>query len=182
MLWLLLALMMELGLVIHVIDVVGAYLNATLEEIIFMMQPPEYDDGTGHVCQLLKPLYSLKQVGCMWNDKLNLTFHQMNFMQLFSDQCVYIRHTNHDLLITLVHIDDMTIFGSDQDAVAAMKVELKEHFMIMDLREAKQIVGLELERDLEAATLKIKQSQYIKRVLQRFGMTDSAHHWTPMSS
>jgi Reverse transcriptase (RNA-dependent DNA polymerase) len=67
----------------------------------------------------------------------------------------------------------MTIFGSDQDAIAGMKVELKEHFTIMDLGEAKQIVGLELKRDLEVATLKIKQSQYIKRVLQRFGMIDS---------
>jgi hypothetical protein len=47
-----------------------------------------------------------------------------------------------------------------------MKVELRGHFTIMDLREVKQIVGLELERDMEAATLKIMQSQYIKRVLQ----------------
>jgi Reverse transcriptase (RNA-dependent DNA polymerase) len=40
-LWLSLALMMELGLVIHVVDMVGPYLNSTLEEIIFMMQPLE---------------------------------------------------------------------------------------------------------------------------------------------
>jgi Reverse transcriptase (RNA-dependent DNA polymerase) len=104
----------------------------------------------------------------------------MNFTRLFSDQCIYIRHTDHDLLITSVHIDDMTIFGLDQDAIAEMKVELKEHFTITDLGEAKQIVGLELERDLEAATLKIKQSQYIKRVLQRFGMTDSHPVSTPL--
>ena len=43
----------------------------------------------------------------------------------------------------------------------------------MDLGEAKQIVGLELERDLEKVTLKIMQSQYIKRVLEKFGMADS---------
>jgi hypothetical protein len=39
---------------------------------------------------------------------------------------------------------------------------------------------LELERDLEVATLKIKKSQYIKRVLQRFGMTDSHPVSTPL--
>jgi hypothetical protein len=50
----------------------------------------------------------------------------------------------------------------------------------MDLREAKQIVGLELERDMEEATLKIMQSQYIKRVLQKFGMTDSHPVSTPL--
>jgi Reverse transcriptase (RNA-dependent DNA polymerase) len=47
MLWLLLALTMELGPMIHVVNVVDAYLNGTLEEIIFMMQPLEYDDSTG---------------------------------------------------------------------------------------------------------------------------------------
>jgi hypothetical protein len=70
----------------------------------------------------------------MWNNKLNLTFHQMNFTWLFSDQCIYIRHTNHDLLITLVHTDDMTIFGSDQDAIARMKVELNLQFQLVATR------------------------------------------------
>jgi Reverse transcriptase (RNA-dependent DNA polymerase) len=60
-----------------------------------------------------------------------------------------------------------------------MKVELRGHFTITDLWEVKQIVGLELERDVETATLKIMQSQYIKRVLQKFGMTDS-HPVTPL--
>jgi Reverse transcriptase (RNA-dependent DNA polymerase) len=95
-----------------------------------MMQPPEYDDGTGCVCQVLKPLYGLKQVGHTWNHELNQTFHQMNFMQLFSDQCAYIGHTDHDLLITSVHINNMTIFGSDQNAIARMKVELGSHFQL----------------------------------------------------
>jgi Reverse transcriptase (RNA-dependent DNA polymerase) len=125
--------------------------------------------------------YGLKQVGHVWNDKLNLTFHQMNFIWLFSDQCIYIRHTDHGLSITSVYIDNMTIFGSDQNAIARMKVELKEHFMIMELGEVKQIVGLELERDLEVATLKIKQSQYIKRVLQIFWMIDSHPVSTPLN-
>ena len=61
--WLLIALATKLELVIHVVDVVGTYLNGTLDEVIFMMQPPEYDDGTGRVWQLLWPLYGLKQAG-----------------------------------------------------------------------------------------------------------------------
>jgi Reverse transcriptase (RNA-dependent DNA polymerase) len=72
--WLLIALTTKLKLVIHVVDVVGAYLNGTLDEVIFMMQPLEYDDGTGRVWQLLQPLYGLKQVGRAWNKELNQTF------------------------------------------------------------------------------------------------------------
>ena len=104
----------------------------------------------------------------------------MDFMRLFSDQCIYIRHTDQDLLITSVHIDDMTILGSDTNAITNMKAELRKYFMIMDLGEAKQIVGLELDRDMEAGTLKIKQTLYIKKVLEKFGMADSHPVSTPL--
>jgi hypothetical protein len=145
-----------------------------------MQQPPEYDDGTGRVCQLLRPLYGLKQAGRAWNEELNHTFLKMDFTRLYSDQCVYIRHTDQDLLITSVHIDDMTILGSDIDAITDMKAELQKYFTITDLGEAKQIVGLELDRDMEAGTLKIKQTLYIKRVLEKFGMADSHPVGTPL--
>ena len=104
----------------------------------------------------------------------------MNLKQLFSDQCIYIRHTNQNLLITLVHIDNVTILGSDIDAITDMKAKLEKHFMIMDLGEEKQIVGLELDRDMEAGTLKIKQTQYIKKVLEKFGTADSHPVSTPL--
>ena len=53
----------ELGLVVHIVDVVGAYLNGKLEDVIFMMQPPKYDDSSRRIWQLLQPLYGLKQAG-----------------------------------------------------------------------------------------------------------------------
>jgi hypothetical protein len=178
---LLIALTTKLELMIHAVDVVGTYLNGTLDEVIYMQQPPEYDDGTGRVCQLLRSLYRLKQVGRAWNEELNQTFLNMDFTWLYSDQCVYIRHTDQDLLITSVHIGDMTILGSDIDAITDMKTELQKYFTITDLGEAKQIVGLELDRDMEAGTLKIKQTLYIKRVLEKFGMADSHPVGTPLN-
>ena len=119
-------------------------------------------------------------MGQAWNKELNQTFLKMDFTWLFSDQCIYIRHTDQDLLITSVHIDDMTILGSDIDAITDMKAELGKYFTITDLGEAKQIVGLELDRDMEAGTLKIKQTQYIQKVLEKFGMADSHPVSTPL--
>ena len=71
-------------------DVVGAYLNGELNETIYMEQPPGYEDGTGRVCKLLRPLYGLKQSGAIWNKKLNSEFLNLHFRRLLSDQCVYI--------------------------------------------------------------------------------------------
>ena len=49
---LLMALAARYQLEIHVMDVVGAYLNGKITETIYMEQPPGYADGTNRVCKL----------------------------------------------------------------------------------------------------------------------------------
>ena len=52
-------------------DVKGAYLHGYLKEIIYMNQPPGFEDGSKQVCLLKWSLYGLKQAGNVWNQKLN---------------------------------------------------------------------------------------------------------------
>jgi len=42
-------------------DVKGAYLNGRLKERVYMLQPEGFDNGTGHICLLIKTLYRLFQ-------------------------------------------------------------------------------------------------------------------------
>ncbi|KAJ3012793.1 hypothetical protein NUW54_g1770 [Trametes sanguinea] len=52
-------------------DGIGAYLNADLDEEIYMQQPPRYEEGSSPVVRLHKALYRLKQAGCQWNHHIN---------------------------------------------------------------------------------------------------------------
>ena len=52
-------------------DVKGAYLNGYLNEMIYMNQPPGFEDNSRCVCLLEQLLYGLKQAGNVWNHKLN---------------------------------------------------------------------------------------------------------------
>ena len=52
-------------------DVKNAYLHGHLNEIIYMAQPPGYNDGSGRSCRLIRSLYGLKQAGNVWNKELN---------------------------------------------------------------------------------------------------------------
>ncbi|CAI7815122.1 unnamed protein product [Closterium sp. NIES-54] len=47
-------------------DITTAFLNGILEEDVYMMQPPGYEDGTGRVCKLKKSIYELKQAPRCW--------------------------------------------------------------------------------------------------------------------
>jgi len=60
-------------------NVVGAYLNGELDEIIYMEQPLGYEDRTNCVYRLCHPLYGLKQSGAIWNKKLNSEFISLEF-------------------------------------------------------------------------------------------------------
>ena len=109
----------------------------------------------------------------MWNEKLNKTFIQLSFMWLFSDQCVYIRHIRNNLVIIGVHIDDMIMLASDDEAMAEFKRESSQKLDISDLGETKQIVGFEVQQDLKKGTIHLTQNQYVGKILDRFGMSKS---------
>jgi hypothetical protein len=60
----------------HQVDVKSAYLNATLEDDIYMI-PPEgvlKPGQEGKVCKLLKAIYGLKQAGREWQKTLTTVF------------------------------------------------------------------------------------------------------------
>ncbi len=58
----------KLGLVLHQVDIKGAYLNGVLndDEVLYMAHPPGYkpSDVAKRVLRLLKAIYSLKQAAC----------------------------------------------------------------------------------------------------------------------
>ncbi len=64
---LLLAIAAERNMELAQFDVVGAYLNADLDEEIYMRQPPGYEEGSSPIVRLRKALYGLKQAGRQWN-------------------------------------------------------------------------------------------------------------------
>ena len=79
---------------VYKLDVKSAYLNATLEEDIYLEQPELFEKkgskGEKLFCHLLKSIYGLKQAGREWNCMLDkwLISHGQN------DPCLYISCDN----------------------------------------------------------------------------------------
>ena len=53
-----------------------------------------------------------------------------------------------------------------------MKAELSKDFEMKDLGEAKKILGMEIARDRQRGILCLTQKRYLKKVLQRLGMSE----------
>ena len=89
---LLLAIAVQLGLYIHQMDVDTAFLNAPIDEHIWVMVPdgtslPPDDNG---IYKLLKSLYGLKQAPRCWNNMINQYLIAEGFERLEADTCLYV--------------------------------------------------------------------------------------------
>ena len=61
-----------------------------------------------------------------------------------------------------------------------IKGSLEKHFKMMDAGPASWVLGMQVQVDTERGTISIDQSQYIRKVLQRFGMADCKPVATPL--
>ena len=88
-----LALCVQLGLLIHTMDVDTAFLNADLDENIWVKIPEGTrlavgDDG---IYKLVKSLYGLKQASRCWNNLINSYLIEKGFKRMEADPCIYIK-------------------------------------------------------------------------------------------
>jgi hypothetical protein len=90
---LLLALPAQQNWEVHHMDVKSAFLNGTLSEEVFIMQPPGFvvTGRENQVLRLKKALYGLHQAPRAWNQKLDETLMQLGFLRCPSDPAIYCR-------------------------------------------------------------------------------------------
>ena len=160
------------------LDVKSAYLHGRLNETIYMSQPPGYNDGSGRSCLLIRSLYGLKQAGNVWNKELNRVLEGINFQQLKTDYCCYIRREEDDFTILVVWVDDFVSLSTTDDLNNLAERDLKDHFDVKSLGQPNLLLGMKIHQDDHIITL--SQTHYIDILLEKFGLADANPVSTPM--
>ena len=169
---------------VHQMDVKTAFLNGDLDVDLYMQQPEGFVvAGQEHlVCKLRKSIYGLKQAGRAWFEKINAALIRIDFSPLDSDHCVYVRHHEDDVLYIVLYVDDLLLIGSSLAEVKQLKTDLSARFEMTDLGEAEYVLGLQITRDRRRRSLSLSQADYIRRLLERYGMTHCNNAPTPMAT
>lgn len=169
------------GLRITHMDVTTAYLNGELEEDIYV-KPPDEIEGSHKlegVWKLKKAMYGLKQSGRVWNKKLDTILREYGLEKSKADPCIYHRKLSGKRLIVAIYVDDLLIFSKEKHEEKRLKKSLQQKFEMKDLGNAKQFLGINIERNERHGNIHIHQSEYIKRTLERFRMQDCNPISTP---
>ena len=152
----------------HVVDVNNAFTESFLKEKIYMKPPPGVEVKPGHVFQILRSLYGLKQAARDWNQKCTKALLDMGFTQSKADPCLF-QHLERDIIL-IVYVDDIPLASKSLKQVEWFKTEFAKQFKIKDLGEIQKILGVRVTRDRKNRTIKLDQTRYIQEVLEKIGM------------
>ncbi|THH06844.1 hypothetical protein EW145_g3797 [Phellinidium pouzarii] len=131
--------------------------------------------------RLRKPLYSLKQSGQKWYQKITwILVDQIGFTCCDVNQGAFFRHDAEKLIVIVIHVDDCTIAATTTAQINEFKSALKKHVDITDLGPAHWLLGLEIKCNCNAKTIALSQTAYINSILCRFNLQDLKLVSTPM--
>ena len=108
--------------------------------------------------------------------------HRIGFKKCEADYCCYVKFFGNSYIILQLYVDDMLIAGSSIEEINNLKRQLSKQFALKDLGAAKQILGIRIIRDKANGTLKLSQSEYVKKILSRFNMNEAKPVNTPLGS
>jgi len=158
-----------------------AFLNRDLKKEIYMKILPGQDRPEGHVWQLRKVLYGLKQASREWYTKVHKVMVGLGYKASVADKCVFTCvDANGHLIIVAVYMNNFLFISKSLKFVKSSKSEMSGHFEMKDLGPAKWILQIELNHNTSNSITILSQSQYIEEILEHHGMANSRPIKTPM--
>jgi len=179
---------------IQQIDVVSAFLNGELEEEVYMEIPegmalffnenPEentigFDATKKQILRVLRALYGLKQAPRQWQKALKHALDSLGFVQLRSDNAVFVHH--HEKLIICTYVDDFLIMGPETSAVRQFKENFGKIFKIKDLGDVAYFLGVRILRDRPSRRITLMQDAFANRILEAKHLENVKPAKTPLA-
>ena len=174
----------EMDLKLWRIDFVGAYLNSETKEDIYMRQPegfiePGYDD---YAAKLLHTIYGTMQGGHDWYETLSGTYNDLGYTTSRADPCVRFKKEGDNYTLTDTYTDDTFGASNNDEEVKKRIEEIGKVWEIKDVGETEYFLGMRVQQDLDAGTVRLTQRPYWEHVMSRFDLAHVPPRNTPLST
>jgi hypothetical protein len=156
-------------------DVVNAFVNADLNQEVYMRMPPGYRMA-GMILQLQKALYGLREAPLLWQQHFTDTLKRIGFRTIPHEPCCM---TSGGILI-FFYVDDIVFaFRRDKTAQATdVAMYLKQTYNLTGGGNLQWFLGIEVVRDRNEKLIWLSQASYIDKIT-RLVTDTSAGRSTP---
>ena len=142
------------------LDVRTTFLNADVEEEVYVKMAPGYDTyhktGVPFVMKLKKGLYGLRQSPKNWFGTMDDHLSNIGFRSLKSDPCVYVFGDKTGTTTLTLYVDDILLLGNNKHLLGKLKKQLMDRFEMTDLGDVSKVLGMNVTRSLENGTIIIE--------------------------
>ena len=157
-------------------DIESAYLNAPLDDEIYLSPPQMVTVTKGKVLRLRKSLYRLKQAARCWAETLSKVLKTRGFTRSQADPALFINSNRSEFLG--VHVDDL-LYITERDT--GFGPWLNTHFTVKSLGLPRYLLSIELEWNPLRTEVKLSQKQYITQLIRNWLPSGSRNIQTPLS-
>jgi hypothetical protein len=136
------------GCSLRQLDVKNAFLHGVLKEEVYMKQPPVFENPhTPHfICKLDKALYGLKQAPRAWFAWLSIKLTALGFVPSKADTSLFLYDKPVVAIYVLIHVNDIIVTSSSDDAITALLHDLRADFALKDLGPLHYFLGIEVKK------------------------------------
>ncbi|GJW34999.1 putative ribonuclease H-like domain-containing protein [Tanacetum coccineum] len=158
-----------MGFLVYQMDVKSALLYGTIEEEVYVTQPPGFKDPDhpDNVYKVVKALYGLHQAPRAWYETLANYLLGNGFKRGKIDQTLFIKKQKGDILLVQVYVDDI-IFEK----------LMKDKFQMSSMGELTFFLGLQIQQKEDG--IFISQDKYVDEILKKFNYTNVKSASTPI--
>ncbi|GJT86375.1 putative ribonuclease H-like domain-containing protein [Tanacetum coccineum] len=160
-----------MGFTVYQMDVKSAFLYGTIDEEVYVMQPPVFEDPEfpDKVYRVEKAMYGLHQAPRSWYGTMSKYLLANGFQRGTIDQTLFIRKHKREFLLVQVYVDDI-IFGSSNPKLCREFEDLMhEKFKMSAMGELTFFLGLQVLQKNDG--IFVSQDKYVGDILKKFGYT-----------
>nr|GEW28484.1 hypothetical protein [Tanacetum cinerariifolium] len=124
-----------MGFMVYQMDVKCAFLYGTIEEEVYVCQPPGFKDHgyPDKVYNVVKALYGLHQAHRAWYETLANYLLENGFQRGKIDQTLFIKKQKGDILLVQVYVDDIIFGSTNKDLCKAFEKLMKDKFQMSSM-------------------------------------------------
>ncbi|GKC17218.1 putative ribonuclease H-like domain-containing protein, partial [Tanacetum coccineum] len=171
-----------MNFLVYQMDVKSAFLYGTIEEEVYVSQPPGFVDPEfpEKVYKVEKALYGLHQAPRAWYETLSTYLLNNGFHRGQIDKTLFIKRVKGDILLVQVYVDDI-IFGSTRKSLCTdFEQMMHKRFQMSSMGELTFFLGLQVKQKDDG--IFISQDKYVGEILKKFGFSSIRTASTPMET
>ncbi|GKC91666.1 putative ribonuclease H-like domain-containing protein [Tanacetum coccineum] len=168
-----------MGFIVYQMDVKSAFLYGTIDEEVYVSQPPGFVDPK-YPKKVYKVVKALHQAPRAWYATLSTFLLKNGYRRGTIDKTLFIKKDKKDIMLVQVYVDDI-IFGSTKKSWCdEFEALMKSRFQMSSMGELTFFLGLQVKQKEDG--IFISQDKYVAEILKKFDFASIKTASTPIET